>query len=152
MSTPRFDKNRPYGTVSPPWHKAQLHQDGCFFSAQGDFLFREGEDPENAGETEVEASAPASPPAVPAPQKAASSALDKADPKPPAPPEIAPPANVEASGDVDLAAWAKGEIKYPFFAVKKAAAVILPDAPLGNAASIKIALIGAGIIGKDEVA
>ena len=143
MSKPRFDKTRDYGTIHPPFHGAGYLQDGVYFSNGGEFLFRESDEPDGAASKSAGASAPAAKVADKQPEKPADAGSGNPgadDSKKPA----ATPA--DPSQDVDLAAWAKGEAKFPFFAVKKAAAAKLPDVELTNAASIKAALADAGMI------
>lgn len=45
--------------------------------------------------------------------------------------------NTTQAADLDLDAWAKGEIKAPFFAVKKAALAKYPDIDTTNSETIK---------------
>ena len=140
MATPRFDKTRDHGTITPPWHGALYHQDGAYFAHDGEFLFTDADQPgvaKTAG-----ASAPAKQAANPTQEAgdANSEAEGATTPATTMKPPRTPPA------PVDLAAWAKGETKYPFFAVKKAFAEALPEAKASTADEIRAALNEAGMI------
>jgi len=124
MSNPRFDPSKDHGTISPFWHGAQYHQNGCYYSPQGDFLFRDGDDP-SAVSTAAGASAPAT---------TETATQTKA------------PTSSGSTAPVDLAAWARGEQSVPFFAVKKVFAAAFPDVKVRSAADIKAALKDAGMV------
>lgn len=136
--TPRFDKSRPYGQISPPFKGAMFEQDGCYFSGSYEYMFGGPEAPKAA-------------PAVKEPRPAA-----KAKPAAPTPPgeparssEAARP--VAKPSGVDLAAWAKGEANYPFFSIKKAVQAERPEIILTNTRTIVDGLVAAGVVKAGEV-
>lgn len=126
MSKPRLDKNDPaLGTIYPPHEGAQYVLNGHYFSAQGDHLWSEN--------------------------GAAPVAGDKAgavDPAPVASPEATTPTASVEPKDVNLEAWYGGKAKYPFYAVKKAALELMPDADVSSGATIKAALEAAELVTK----
>ncbi|MBT1154372.1 hypothetical protein J1C56_02075 [Aminobacter anthyllidis] len=139
MTNPRFDANRPFGSIHPPYNGAMYEQDSCFFSGSYEFLFREGQ--QEPARVQEKAGAPA--PVPPAPQQA---------PKVEAPVVVAPVAKTEPVKDgVDLAAWARGEAKYAFFSIKKEVAAAYPSIETTNAASIVAGLVAAGVVAEADV-
>lgn len=54
-------------------------------------------------------------------------------------------ANDEPPAETDLDAWVRGEIKVPFFLVKRAALAKFPDIDTTNAGTIKARLVAEGI-------
>jgi len=126
MSKPRLDLNDPaLGTIYPPYEGAQYVLNGHYFSAQGDHLWSEDGAAPVAGDKAGAASA------APAIVPEAKTPKASADP-----------------ADVNLDAWYRGEAKYPFYAVKKAVLVLLPDADVTNGATIKEALKAADLVGE----
>lgn len=135
MNAPRFDKSRHHGTIHPPYHGAMLVQNGCYFSGSGEYLFREGETPGQARSgAQRSAGAAKAPVAPPAPQNA------------PTAPESS---KEEDNTSIDLAAWARGDVKLPFFKVRNAVAEAHPDIDTGvgvNKKAIIAALKERGVI------
>lgn len=121
--TPTFNKNAAHGTISPPYDGAGLVQGVHYFAANGEYLFsqKEGGDRWTEGGKKAGASAPASS-SVPATQ----------------------------NGELDLAAWARGEVKAPFFTVKKIVAKTHSDIDVTNTATIKAGLVSAGVVSAEE--
>lgn len=137
MSNPRLDKSRHFGTIHPPYHKAMFEQDGHYFGGSGDYLFSQGQDPSRASAGKVKAGAPA-PASQPAPSSPAAPTTPPSNPAP------------HADGP-DLVAWAKGEIKLPFFTVKKTVGEAYPNIDTSNAKAIKAGLVEAGVVSSDDV-
>lgn len=117
--TLRIDQNRPYGEIHPPLDGAFFEQDGKMFDQDGVLLSKAGADKGAAK------SAPSS-------SKEAKTTKSTT--------EAAP---------TDLAAWVRGEVKAPFFTVKKAALAQFPDIDTTNAGTLKAGLIANGV-GKAE--
>jgi len=115
----RLNENRPYGTIHPPLDGAYYEQDGQFFDHEMVALNKAGADKGAAK------SAPSS-------SKEAKTTKSTT--------EAAP---------TDLAAWVRGEVKAPFFTVKKAALAQFPDIDTTNAGTLKAGLIANGV-GKAE--
>lgn len=121
--TPTFNSSKPYGTISPHYDGAGLVQGDHYFAPNGDYLFSQkdgGERWTEGGKKRAGAPAPASSPA-------------------------------QKEGETtDLAAWARGEVKIPFFTVKKLASEAHPDIDVTNTASIKAGLVSAGVVSAEE--
>lgn len=49
---PRFNPNRPHGTIHPPTDGAWIDQNGCLFDKDGNFLRRHGSEPAKAAPAE----------------------------------------------------------------------------------------------------
>lgn len=144
---PTFDKSKDYGQITPFWHGAAYQQDGCYFSAQGEFLFRDGDDPEAA--EKARASALAAPPAKQAAKSAKQPAQKVLDTPKASAPET-PEGDTESQPEAfDLAAWAKGDLKAPFFTVKKHMHKVYPEADVSSAAAIRTELVARGVIETD---
>jgi hypothetical protein len=123
--TPVFDRRREHGSITPPYHGAMFEQNGNYFAGDGRFLF--GPDGPQASAKQAEA------PKAPEPQ-------------------IANPGPAAAETDgIDLAAWAKREKNYPFFAVKKEVQAKFPQIDTKTASSIANGLAAAGVVAKSEV-
>lgn len=125
--TPRLDRDRPHGTVLP---SNLIWQDGHYFDVHGAYLRSDEPAPE--------------------PQSAE--------------PRTAP-AHVERQGagggtsgggnsaaDIDLAAWAKGEAKYPHYSVVKHVKAEYPDAAevANTRAALVDFLVGKGVVTEAE--
>lgn len=117
---PRFNPNRPHGTIHPPTDGAWYEQDGMLFNKDGKLV----SDPSRAAK-----SAPAE-------------AADEAD-KDVSNPPVA---------EIDLAAWAKKEVNYPFFSVAKAAADQFPGSNPSNSQEVLELLVQNGVVTAEEVA
>lgn len=123
-----FNRNKPYGKITPPWKGAHYEQDGVFY----DQAFQPVGAPRKQGMAN-----PAPPVAAPAATKVAAktsaavkttkvdvaaqaadvmAALKEA--AAPATPKAA--ADEPADGEVDLAAWGRGQVDYLFADVAKA--------------------------------
>lgn len=130
----RLDFNRDYGIVTPPYRGAVFDQDGACFGQDGEFLFRHTEAATVGDVTDAGALAPVS------------------DPSESTEGETPVQDDAGNDGSVDLIAWAKNEVKYPFYAVKKAAKAAMPDADVSSAKAVANALIEAGLIPAEDVA
>lgn len=125
MSNPRLDLKAPgLGTIYPPFKGAQYVLDGNYYSPQGDLLWSDKG-------------------VVVAGEKAGA-----ADPAPATSPEAKTPKASVDPNDVDLGAWYRGEAKYPFYAVKKAALELIPDADVSNGDAIRAALVAGNYVSK----
>ena len=122
---PRFDRNDPNcGTIYPPYEGASFYLNGHYFDVLGNYLRSDKAVDVFAGETEVAA-----------PVAASQS------------PEASASRNSASSDDVDFVAWYNGDVKYPFFTVKKAAQQRFPGAEVNNTAAIRAAVEAAGLVG-----
>jgi FtsZ-interacting cell division protein ZipA len=144
---PTFDKSKDYGQITPFWHGAAYQQDGCYFSAQGEFLFRDGDDPEAA--EKARASALAAPPAKQAAKSAKQPAQKVLDTPKASAPETQEGDTESQPEAFDLAAWASGEMKAPFFTVKKHMLLLDSEADVSSAAAIKAELVSRNVIKAD---
>jgi hypothetical protein len=142
MSKPRFDPDRDYGTIHPFWNGAGYYQDGHYFSPQKDFLFSDGSIP-SAASTPAGASVPAAKEAQNTHSATESAIKDNSEATTN---EKTETLSQSQSGEIDMAAWGRGEVKAPFFAVKKAFTAQFPGVKITNAESIKAALKDAGVI------
>lgn len=120
MTTPRFDKSKDYGQVTPADDGAHYWQNGHYFGLDNGYLRSD-----DAGVKGAVKAAPVAP------------AADE--------PHVG-----EEDKSVDLIAWAKKEKNYPFFSVKKAMEEAYPNSDTSTTKAIVAALIEAGSIGADE--
>lgn len=116
--TLRLNDDKPFGTIHPPMDGAYYEQDGKLFGH--DKMLKS-----NAGADKGAAkSAPSS-------TSEAKTTISTTEAEP-----------------TDLAAWVRGEIKVPFFTVKKAALAQFPDIDTTNAGTLKAGLLANGIGGE----
>lgn len=116
----KLDKSRSYGIVYPP-ERGHFDQDGLPFDNHGDLLEEFLTDADRARLDKMIAHKEASAAA----ERARRDALVKAGIDPDEKPEVKKkePVNVNVIGnvDIDLKAWARGEVNYPWFSVRQAA-------------------------------
>lgn len=127
---PRFDRDRPYGEIIP---SGGYYQDGHYFTVQGEYLRSDG---------------PAPKPEPPAPAPAVV-----------VPPVVEPPAPAPGgSGDtgqgapeLDLAAWAKNDSKYPHYKVVQAMKAAYPGEDFKNSRAAMVdLLVEKGVVSAEE--
>lgn len=162
MTPPKFDPTRPHGEINPAWHGAQLQQGVNFFSAQGNFLFRQGDDPESRAARKTGPRAAAKPDPEPEqetePEQDEHENLpaddDASDDELPGDDDDSDDDDQQPSGDdleMDLQGWASNKTPLPFFQVKKYAATLLPEnTDVSTKADIVKALVDAGVITPPE--
>lgn len=127
MNEPRFDPNRPYGTIHPPLASgAMIEQDGHHFT--GSMHYIAPTNPDGAARA-AGASAPASPSAEPSSQQDTSTT---------------------ASDDIDLQAWAMRVTNYPFFSVKAAVKERYPGIDAQSTRTIMDGLISVGVVTREQ--
>lgn len=121
--TKKLNRQKEFGTLHPPYKGAMFEQECDFYGGDEVFLFREL--PEDTA-PKAERRRPAPQPAPPEPEEFLD---DEPEPEGPAPSPGGPLAEDKpiddgldiVVDDINLTAWAKGKVKYPFFKVKKAA-------------------------------
>lgn len=126
MKRRRLDQSKSLGTVSPAFFGATAYQDGVYFDPSGMELFTAADDTDEKREASLKRWADQESKAANMRQakakKASSGAPDPEDGSgddPEEDQEGEPNAGGAGAGEtgVDLAAWAKGEAKYPSFQV-----------------------------------
>lgn len=144
MSTPRFDRRAPHGTIHPPYNGALYEQGGHFFGVDGVYLFSG----EGAGQAAPQAPAansrfgmkqlaPVEPVAAPEAPAAAPAAEEA---------PVVPQEPAAVPGQPDLVAWAKGDVNYPFYQVSKYVKATYPHIVLTNTKTIVEGLVSAGVV------
>ncbi|MBW3099256.1 hypothetical protein [Pseudohoeflea coraliihabitans] len=147
MSKPQLDRSRnDVGQITPPYRGAFWTQNGHYFAHDGAYLFSDGAVPEAASDEPDGASAPS--------EEAHTSTHESADARSASAEGNAPSeAKAPSTGkEIDLAAWARDDIKAPFFSVKKQVREDYPDIDIKSAKTIRAGLVAAGVVSADEVA
>lgn len=119
--TPTFNASKPYGTISPHYSGAGIVQGDHYFAPNGDYLFSE----KGGGDRWTEGGK----------KKAGAPA---------------PASSSSPEAKTDLAAWARGEVKIPFFTVKKLVSEAHPEIDTTNTKTIKSGLVSAGVVTAEE--